>query len=746
VGDSRGEKLVRLDPAFPSAARAIRLAPNPAELDFAAVNPVSVGQGAVWVPAANGAIARVDPRSYRIVDTIPVGNSPTAIATGAGGVWVADALDNSVTRIDPASADAVTATTPVGQGPSAIAVGEGAVWVANTQDDTVSRIDPRSAAVTQTIPVGARPTGIAAAGGAVWVANSLDGTVSRIDPEANRVEATVEIGEAPQGVTVAHGLVWVAVQASAAAPDAPSAAAGVDVARVLAPTSPGSIDPVQGTLSLQEVAFATCARLYNYPDRPFPAGSQLQPEVAAGDPLVSDHGRTYRFRIRPGFRFSPPSNEPVTAAAFERTLERLLNPAIHSYGRLLMLGIIVGAHDYRAGRTNTLEGVDSRDGDLVIRLTRPVPDLSARLASSFLCAVPPDTPLEDRTVEVVPSAGPYYIDSYSPERSLVLRRNPNYGGERPQGLEEIRFEYGVPTERGIEEVEAGRADHVALQPGEGALPVSTQVADRLEARYGPGSEAADAGRQQLFTGTVPAVDVFIFNTHRGPFTDPRLRRAVNYAIDRPELSEDTGFGFAGKPTDQYIPPGIPGFEDAAVYPLGGPDLATARRLAGGGRHQAVLYTCSRPGCTRNAQILQSNLDAIGIDLEVRQFPSELYFSAIGAPDRPWDLAYFPWLVDYADPFNFINSLYGPTADAEPANFRDPGLWKRMAVASRLTGDARLRAYARLDRDLAERAVPATPFASEVETHFFSARMGCQLQHPIWGLDLAALCVRDEDEE
>ena len=233
------------------------------------------------MPDANNAIARVDPSGYRIADTIPAGNSPTSIATGAGGEWVADAVDNAVTRIDPASANAVTTPTPVGQGPSAIAVGEGAVWVANTQDDTVSRIDPRTTAVVQTILVGARPTGIAAGDGSVWVANSLDGTVSRIDPEANRVEATVEVGEAPQGVTVADDLVWVTVQASAAAPDAPAVAAGEDVARVLASAGPGSIDPAYSSGTTDEISFATCALLYNYPDRPFPEGARPVSEVAA---------------------------------------------------------------------------------------------------------------------------------------------------------------------------------------------------------------------------------------------------------------------------------------------------------------------------------------------------------------------------------------------------------------------------------------------------------------------------------
>ena len=70
----------------------------------------------------------------------------------------------------------------------------------------------------------------------------------------------------------------------------------------------------------------------------------------------------------------------------------------------------------------------------------------------------------------------------------------------------------------------------------------------------------------------------------------------------------------------------------------------------------------------------------------------------------------------------------------------------MAAAPRLRGEERLRAYARLDRDLAGRAAPAAAFSSGTVTHFLSGRMGCQVLHPLYGLDLAALCVRDEDGE
>lgn len=741
IGDSRREKLVRLDPASRSVAGSIRLAAGPEVFGESTTNPVAVGHGAVWVARAAGEIARVDPESDEVVATISVGNAPVAIATGAGGVWIADEVDNTVARIDP-SANAVAAVTPVGQGPTAIAVGEGAVWVANTQDDTVARIDPDTAAVTTTISVGRRPTGVAAGGGAVWVANSLSGTVSRIDPETNRIEATVEVGEAPQGVTVAHGLVWVSVQARAAPPAAAPASSDGDTARVLIDSDPGPMDPAIG-VDVQRT-FATCALLYNYPDRPFPEGARLQPEVAAGQPSVSNDGRIYTFRLRSGFRFSPPSSEPVTAEAFEHTIERVLHPRMGSFGAEV-LGDIAGASAYTAGRTGRLAGVRARGDTLVIELTKPAPDLPARLAAPYFCAVPPSTPITSEGIDTLPSAGPYYIASYVPNRSLVLRRNPNYSGPRPQGLEEIEYEIGVPLESQIAAVEAGTADYV----GGDSLAyrgVTGDAVQRLSKRYGPASEAALAGRQQLFTLPALTTHFFVFNTTRGLFADARLRRAVNYAIDRRALADHTGLGEGGRPTDQYIPPGMPGFEDAAIYPLGGPDLATARRLAGRvrERERAVFYTCDFPGCTSHAEILRSNLRAIGIELDVRQFPLGEMFGRIGTPGEPFDLAYSNWFSDYADPADFTNLLFGADGDLGTL-YDNPEMERRLAAAARLAGVARLRAYAELDEYLAQRAVPAVPFASGTLTHFLSARMGCQVLHPIYGLDLAALCVREDAE-
>src|SRR5207237_891443 len=76
------------------------------------------------------------------------------------------------------------------------------------------------------------------------------------------------------------------------------------------------------------------------------------------------------------------------------------------------------------------------------------------------------------------------------------------------------------------------------------------------------------------------IDYFILNARRQLFASARLRRAVNYALDRTALSATALTPAA--PADHYLPPGLSGYRPAPIYPLR-PDLATARRLAGARR-------------------------------------------------------------------------------------------------------------------------------------------------------------------
>jgi YVTN family beta-propeller protein len=728
IADNRRASAARVDARFRSVSAKVKV--DPLVNLFRSSSAVAVGEGAVWVTNGNAEVVRVDPETNEVVATIQVGNDPSAIATGDGAVWVADSVDNTVTRIDSTRPNAVTAVVPVGRAPAAIAAGTNGVWVANTGEDTISRIDPDTATVVARINVGRRPTGVAVGAGGVWVANSVGGTVSRIDPKTNRVAETVELGEAPQGVTVSAGSVWVSVQSAPTVPVAPKETPARNALTVAVPDDPGPTDPAIGP-SDPVREYATCGLLLNYPDRRAPEGARLRPEIASAPPEVSRDGRSYTFTVRLGFRFSPPSREPVTAAAFERAIDRVLNPKTPSFGALLMADVA----DVRA-----------KGNRLVVELTDPAPSLPTRLASPYFCAVPPGTPIDPEGVDAVPSAGPYYVASHEPNQSLVLRRNPGYAGFRTPRVREIRYMVGVPPERAVRMVEAGTLDYVS-PPAFADHALDPELDARLERRYGPRGAAARAGRQQYFTSPGQAVFYLIFNTRRPLFAEARMRRAVNLAIDRRALAATPGLPANARPTDQYIPPGILGFEDAAIYPLGGPDLPAARRLAAGGRKKATLYVCSNANCARNGQTLRQNLAAIGIELEVHQVPDAVLFGDLPSdPHADYDLAMQGYIADWPDPSNFINLLFGADSDLRsPAISFDAALEARIAAAASLTGTRRSDAYARLDRDLAAGPAPLAAFANGTVKHFFAPRLGCQFEHPIYGIALAALCLRDGDD-
>ena len=108
----------------------------------------------------------------------------------------------------------VVDTTEVGAGPAAIVDGHGSIWVANSEDNTVSRIDPETHEAIKVIGVDS-PVDLAVGRGAIWVAGGIDGTVSRIDPETNDVVAEIPLGARDavrpvtvQGIAAGEGAVW----------------------------------------------------------------------------------------------------------------------------------------------------------------------------------------------------------------------------------------------------------------------------------------------------------------------------------------------------------------------------------------------------------------------------------------------------------------------------------------------------------------------------------------------------------
>ncbi len=224
-----------------------------------------------------------------------------------------------------------------------------------------------------------------------------------------------------------------------------------------------------------------------------------------------------------------------------------------------------------------------------------------------------------------------------------------------------------------------------------------------------------------------------------------LKKAVNNAIDRIAMINQRG-AYAGVINDQYMPPSMRGFKNAAIYPSR-PNVARAKSLASGNLRggKGVFYTCNSGPCIPTAEIVQNNLKAIGLDMEIKPFPRAVQFTKTGTRGEPFDMTLEGWHMDYFDPYDFIFLLDGTTI--RPANnvdfsyFNSPVYNRKIAAAASLVGQARYRAFGTLDQDLAKNAAPLASYITDNTRILVSKSTGCFAYHPVYELDLASICKK-----
>ena len=103
-----------------------------------------------------------------------------------------------------------------------------------------------------------------------------------------------------------------------------------------------------------------------------------------------------------------------------------------------------------------------------------------------------------------------------------------------------------------------------------------------------------------------------------------------------------------------------------------------------------MYTCSwAVQCTQDAQIVRTDLAAIGITLDIKPLPTAELYGHLARRGEPWDIAFTNWGADFPDPANTINTLFDPASPSNFGRFNGPAFTKRMRRAATLTGDRRL---------------------------------------------------------
>lgn len=703
------------------------------------------GSGSIWITnGVDGTVWQFNEKSGAKVREIVVGPALRGLAADGDAVWVASETAGTVTKINPSSG-AIVGVINVGNGARAVAIGAGAVWVTNAFDGTLSRIEPNSNSVTNTIAVGKEPRALAIAKGRVFVANEGDGTVSVVDG-SRRVVQTIRLGNAPMSLAAAGERVWVSVRGGIL-----SYRGGTLRFGTAFPAE--SMDPAKGwSLFGFAIVPATHDGLTGFKKVGGVEGGVVLPNLAEEMLPPTDDGKTYSFTLRRGLRYSDGS--PVRASDVRKSFERQY---LMDAPGLVFYGSIKGTDACSPERCDLSEGIVTDDAarTVTFHLRQAEPDFFYHLAFPTAAIVPSTMPMKDAGYTAVPGTGPYRMAKVTGGNSsgeVQLERNPHFrsrGPVQPEGYpDRIVVRWGGTPEGAVEAVKRGDVDFTidAQELGAETAKLLNEVPAQVHIFDG----------QTVFYATL--------NPNIPPLNDVRVRRALNFAVDRRALGAFLESTTYGGTTCQVLAKNLFGYRPYCPYtknpaPSGtwsGPDLATARRLISeaGARGKTITIWVPEEAPTRPAaDVLADAARSIGLRAVIRNpdvFPFERQFDP-----KAFQVLLSGWFADYPAPSNFILPLLACPSliiqltglEEAPANLghfcdRNIDALTLRAIAEQQRDPIKSSdLWAEVDRAYVDTAA-WIPFASFRTLTLVSARVGNVLSNPSHGPILSQMWLSD----
>lgn len=395
---------------------------------------------------------------------------------------------------------------------------------------------------------------------------------------------------------------------------------------------------------------------------------------------VSVDGLTYTYHLRSNAQFHDDPCFPngkgrrVVASDVKYTFERVCDVRTKTKNDTYFREKVVGASEYyeatrqaqRTGSRPTVNGVAGfvvvNDTTFQIRLIKPFAPFEYTVAQTSMGIVPREAVERygNSYMQHPVGSGPFRFVAWNPDRSCELRRNPFYWdvdevGNRLPYLDGIRFTFMKDDKMQLLEFDAGNLEESYRIPNE----FFAELVDEKKQPKGKWS------KYQLLHVTALATQFYGMVTIDPVLRDVRVRKALNYAVDRQRIIRYVLKGQASGPAHHgLVPPSMPGYASDSVrgyrfdpararalmaeagYPNGrGFPEITLQLNAGGGRNVSI------------AEAIQGMLkEHLNINVKLMQVEFAQHLESIDAGKAPFFR--LGWVADYPDPESFLNLYYG----------------------------------------------------------------------------------------
>jgi ABC-type transport system substrate-binding protein len=466
--------------------------------------------------------------------------------------------------------------------------------------------------------------------------------------------------------------------------------------------------------------------LLSYVPKPGEAGAEIAPELATEVPTAANGGisadaRTYTFHVREGVKFQPPVDREVTAQDFKYSFERMmiepLAPATFFYTG------VVGAQDFIDGKAKEIKGYKVVD-DYTIEITLDKPDgaFLYAMTMAFTSVLPKEwVDKVGKQIKRKPlGTGPFVIDSWTPGQEIVASKNPNYWDTGKPYLDAIKFDLTANPSTALLRLERGEVDVL----GDG-IPAADYQRTKVDPTWG----------KYVYDASVIATYYVFMNVREKPFTDVKVRQAVNHAINTVRLQKL--LAGQAKALNQVFPEGMPGHQADKQFYTYDPEKAK-QLLAEAGfpdGFEVTFYGHNVEPFPKLAQAVQNDLAAVGIKASIKLMDKATYWNLISLPQSHVGIGLTDWYMDFPDPSDFVGPLYThPIEGGSNANFYQNAEVDKLyaASASELDPAKRLDMFVQM-QDLIMADAPSAILYQPVFNGMYGKNVGGYYFHPVWNL-------------
>ena len=465
-----------------------------------------------------------------------------------------------------------------------------------------------------------------------------------------------------------------------------------------------------------------------------------RPDLAEGDPQISEDNKTITVKIKKGIKYSPPVNREVKSADVKYAMERAFSANVPSGYATSYFADIVGAPDEPTKGVKEIKGLETPDDQtLIIKLDRATAvTVAAALAMPITVPVPKeyaekfDAKSPTDYDQYVAFTGPYMVRNdgegklvgRDPGKKIEIVRNPNWVKDtdfRPAYLDEITVEEGNDDLTVASRRTLSGQSIMCCDAGQPPIPILKRALTNNKEQVG---RVSGGGTRWI-----------AMNTTQKPFDNINIRKGVIAGFDRDALRLTRGGEEIGPIANSFIPPEIPGHEESGgeagftdidfmQNPKGDPALmkkyfdaakAEGADITDGGE-LLTIATNADPG-NQTAQVAQGQLNKMGFKLNYRKVPQDtLYTKFCGVPKSNYVICpNVGWFKDFADPQSLLEPTFSGAAIKPQGNVNwslldDPKIDQAFKDAGEIpAGPERNKAFADINKMIVEQAV-AIPYS------------------------------------